>query len=157
MSKGFNAAEEGHWVNVIPPIDVTGGVQGDIFSMKHWAHVSILVTIGVSAAAFTKVLVNECTDFAGAGRTAIAFNVYKEETAAGDTLGPRTAVTAAGLTPSANDTIMYAIELDADELSDASHFVEVEITNGANSVIAAIVALLSGGRFGEVESPTVIA
>lgn len=156
--QGFNVAEQGHVVNVIPPIDINGGKKGDIFSMENYAHASIIVQVGVSAAAFTKILVNECTAFDGTGRTAIAYNLYAEETALGDTLGAREAVAAAGKTPSANDTIMYVIELDARELSDGSHFVEVELTNtSGNSVIASAVAILSGSRYAEDQSPTAIA
>lgn len=156
--QGFNIAEQGHVVNILPPIDINGGATCDVFSMENYGHATIIVQVGVSAAAFTKIIVKECTSFASAGATAIAYNVYKEETAAGDTLGARTAVAAAGLIPSANDTIMYVIELDARELSDGSHFVEVSLTNASgNSVIASAVAILSGSRYAEDQSATAIA
>ena len=155
--KGINLAEGGKIVNILPPIDITGGKTGDVFSMAKHAHATIVIQIGVSSAAFTKILVNECTSLAAAGATAIAFSVYKEETAAGDTLGARTAVLAAGLTPSANDTIMYVIELDASELSVDSHFVQLELTNTTNSVIASALAILTGPRYAEAENATVIA
>lgn len=155
--RGIALAEVGHIVNVIPPVDISVGKAGDVFTMKNHSHATIIIQIGVSAAAFTKILVNECTSFAAAGATAIAFNVYKEETAAGDTLGARTAVTASGLTPSANDNIMYVIELDAAELSDGSNFVQLQLTNTTNSVIASAVAILTGARYGGEASATEIA
>ncbi len=156
--KGFNIAEMGHVVNVLPPIDITGGANGDVFSMENYGHATIIVQVGVSAAAFTTIKINECTSFAAAGATAIAFSVYKEETAAGDTLGARVAVAAAGMTPSANDTIMYVIELDASELSDGSQFVQLALANAsANSVIASAVAILSGSRYAKTLSATAIA
>lgn len=146
--RGLNIAEGGHVVNILPPIDITGGATGDVFSMENWHHATIIVQIGVSAAAATKIIVNECTSLAAAGATAIAHYIYKEETALGDTLGDRTAVAAAGTTPSANDNIFYVIELDDAELSDASHFVQLSITNAsANSVIASAVAILTGARY----------
>ena len=154
--KGFVLAEEGHVVQAIAPIDITGGKTGQAFSMKKYQHASILVLIGVSAAAFTKIIVNQCTDAAGDGATAIPFSIYKAETAAGDVLGARTAVTSAGYTPSANDGIFYVIELDANELADGSPYVQVQLTNGANSVIGSCVAILSGARFAETQSPTEI-
>ena len=157
MSKGFNVAEEGHVVNLIPPIDITGGATGDVFSMREYAHVSIIIQIGVSAAAPLKILINECTSFAAAGATAIAHRIYKEETALGDTLGAVVNALAAGETPSANDTIFYVIELDASELSDLSQFVQLSITGtSAVSIIASAVAILSGSRYGEVQSRTQI-
>jgi hypothetical protein len=146
MSKGFNIAEAAHVVNVLPPVDMTGGKTGVAFSMKNAAHASILLTIGASAAAFTKIFVNQCTAQDGTGAVAIAYNIYKQETAAGDVLGPRTAVAATGYTPSANDGIFYIIELDASELLDGSPYVQVAVTNGSNSVIGAIVVILSGLR-----------
>lgn len=144
--KGFNCAEMGHVVNIIPPVDITGGKTGDVFSMAEWAHASIIVQIGVSTAAFTKILLYECTSLAAAGAAAIAFNYYAEETAAGDTLAARAAALAAGVTPNAADNIMYVIELDASELTDLYHFVQLSLTNTTNSVIASAVAILSGGR-----------
>lgn len=155
--KGFNCAEEGHVVNVLPPVDITGGKTGDVFTMERHAHVSIIIQIGVSAAAFTAILLKECTSFAAAGATAIAFNYYAETTAAGDTLAARAAATAAGITPSANDNIMYIIELDASELSDGYQYVQLALTNTTNSVLASAVAILSGSRYAKDANATVIA
>ena len=156
--QGFNIAEQGHVVNILPPVDVNGGVTGDVFSMENYGHATIIIQVGVSAAAFTKIILNECTSFAAAGATAIPFSAYQEETAAGDALGARTAVAAAGVTPSADDNIMYVIELGARELSDASHFVQLSLTNASgNSVIASAVAILSGSRYGGDQSATAIA
>jgi hypothetical protein len=153
----FNVAEMGHIVNLIPPIDITGGKTGDIFSMANYSHATIIVQIGVSAAAFTKILLNECSDFAGSGAAAIPFSVYKAETALSDTLGARVDTAATGVTPSANDNIFYVIELDAAALSEGMQFVQLSLTNGTNSVIASAIAILSGSRYAGDQSPTVIA
>jgi len=156
--KGINIAEMGHIVNVLPPVDINGGANGDVFSMENHGHATVIVQVGVSAAAFTKIIVNECTSLASAGATAIAFNAYKEETAAGDTLGSAVAVAAAGVTPSANNSIFYVIEIDASALSDGSHFVQLSLTNASgNSVIASAVAVLSGSRYAQDQSVTAIA
>jgi hypothetical protein len=147
--KGAVLAEQGHFVNILAPVDITGGKTAQAFSLKNHAHASILIQVGVSAAAWTKILVNQCTDNTGANPVAIPFSIYKQETAgvANDVLGSRTAVTAAGYTPSANDGIFYVIELDASELADGSPYVQLQLTNGANSVIASAVAMLTGDRF----------
>jgi len=157
-AKGINIAEKCHVVNILPPIDITGGVYGDVFSMENHAHATIIIQVGVSAAAFTKIILNECVDFTGHSGTAVAkaHSIYKEETAAGDTLGARTAVAVGGTTPSANDTIMYVIELDAAELSEGYGFVELSLTNGTNSVIASAVAILSGSRYAGDQNDTAI-
>lgn len=156
--QGFNIAEMGHVVNVIPPIDISGGKIGDRFKMTNYGHVSIIVQVGVSAAAFTKIVVRECDAPTGGTATAIAYRLYAEETAAGDTLGAAEAVAAAGKTPSAVDTIFYVIEIDARELADGFHWIEVELDNiSANSVIASVVAILSGARYAHDQNETAIA
>lgn len=154
--QGINLAEQGHLVNVLPPVDITGGKTGDRFSLGKYGKATIVVQVGVSASAFTKIIVKECDQASGGNANAIAFNVYKEETAAGDTLGGRTSVDTAGLTPSANDNIMYVIDVDARELSDGFPFIEVELTNTSNSVIASVLAILTGARHGSEQSPTVL-
>lgn len=157
MSKGFYTAQDGHVVPVLAPVDITGGKVGAAFSMKNHAHASILLQIGVSAAAFTKILVNACTDAAGSNPTAIPFDIFTCENANTDVTSGRTPVPVAGYTPSAVDQIFYVIELDASQLPQGSPYVQLQLTNGANSVIASAVAILSGGRFVNDQSATVLA
>ena len=156
--KGLVLAEQGHVVNILAPVDITGGKTAQAFSTANYQHVTIIVQIGVSAAAFTKILVNQCTDASGSNPVAIPFAIYKQETAGAvnDVLGARTAVAAAGYTPSANDGIFYVIEIDASELNAGTGiYLQLQMTNGANSVIASAIAILSGARFAETQSPTV--
>jgi hypothetical protein len=157
--KGAVLAEQGHFVNILAPVDVTGGKTAQAFSLKNHAHAAIVVQIGVSAAAPTAILVNQCTDNAGSNPVAIPFAIYKQETAgvSNDVLGVRTAVTAAGYAPSANDGIFYVIEIDASELADGSPYVQLQITNGANSVIASALAILTGDRFAGSQNQTATA
>lgn len=153
----FFAAQDGHIVNALPPIDITGGVTSDVWSMKKHAHATIIVQIGVSAAAFTKIILLACDDFTPSNTSAIAFRQYAEETAAGDTLSAVTAVAAAGTTPSANNNIMYVIEIDSAELPAGYPNLQLSLTNGANSVIASAVVILSGSRYAEDANATAIA
>ena len=155
--KGINIAEQCHVVNILPPVDISSGVLSDIFSMKNFAHVTIIIQIGASAAAFTKIILNKGTTLVTGSGVAMAHNIYKEETALGDTLGERTAVLAAGTTPSANDNIMYVIEVDAAELGEDYSTLELSLTNGVNSVIASAVAILSGARYAGDQNATAIA
>jgi hypothetical protein len=152
--QGLVIAEQTHVVNILPAVDITGGKVSQAFSMKNHHHATIILQIGVSAAAFTKIIVDYGTATAAvgtpiAGATAMPFYIYKQETAGADqdVLGARTAVLAAGYTPSANDGIFYVIEIDAQELPDGSPYVQLSLTNGSNSVIASAIAILSGARF----------
>lgn len=147
-AKGFYLAQEGHVVNILPPIDVTGGKTAQAFNLKNHAHASIFLGIGVSAAAPGLVTLNACSDNAGTGATAIPFDVYKQETAgaSNDVTGGRVAVPATGFTPAATDGIFYILEIDAAALPAALPYLQLAIANTTNSVIASAVAVLSGGR-----------
>ncbi|HEY3363950.1 MAG TPA: hypothetical protein VGK74_02705 [Symbiobacteriaceae bacterium] len=153
----FVTAEMGHVVNILPPVDITGGVLADRFTLGRHNHATITLSIGVSAATFTKIIVNACTLATAGVATAIPFHVYSCETTASDVLSARTLVAATGLTPSANDSIMYLIELDSAELPADSPWVELSLTNGANSVIACATVALSGSRYAGTQSATVLA
>jgi hypothetical protein len=154
--KGYVSAEQGHWVQLLPAIDETGGKTTSCFSMKNYQHASIFIGIGASAAAPGAITVQQCTDAAGDNPTAIPFNIYKGETTNVDTLGARTNILAAGYTPPATDNIFYVIELDASELSDGYTYVRVVDANGSNSVIASVSALLSGARYAHTLSASAI-
>jgi hypothetical protein len=156
-AKGFYAAQEGHFVNALPPVDISSGKFSDVWSMRKHEHCTIVVQVGVSAAAWTKIIVNATDDFVPTTRQAIPYTLFSQETAAGDVLAAKEAVLAAGKTPSANDSIFYVIEIDASELPDGKPNLEVSLTNGVNSVIGSVLAILSGARYEDDQSPTVVA
>jgi|GEM_PF-2199681 len=154
--QGLNIAEEGHVTLPIPPVDVNGGWVGARFNMKTYRKASIIVMFGVTAAAAEKILVKNATAITGGTATAIPFNAYRMEAAGGDVLGAREAIAATGLVPVAADGIFYVIDLDARELTDGYPFVEVSMeADSGTSVVACVVAVLTGGRFHHVQSETV--
>lgn len=154
--KGFNVAELGHVVNIIPPVDINGGVvNSDVFSLGLYARCSIIVTLGVTGAAST-ITVEECDDFVPTTTTAIAFARYSEETAAGDTLGARTATAAAGFATSANDSIMYVIDIVASELTDGRPNLRIVCSDPAAATLLSAIAVLSGARYQQDGTPTAI-
>lgn len=155
--KGFNIAEQGHVVNIIPPVDINGsGASSDVFSLENYRKAQIILTLGTTGAAST-VTVKECDDFTPSNSDAIAFNVYKEETGSGDTLGERTAVESTGFATSTEDDITYVIDIDVSELSDGYPCLQVVMTDPEAATVVSAVAVLSGARYAEEESPTVIA
>lgn len=164
MAKGIYIAEDTHVVNVLPPVDITGGAKSQAVKLANHGHVSFAVQIGVSAAApgAVTVVAGSATAAVGAdvtGATAIAFKVYKQETAgaANDVLGTKVAATTAGFTPAATDGIFYVIEVDADDLPSGKPYVQLVLANTTNSVIASAIAILSGGRYQHASSETVTA
>lgn len=154
--QGFNVAEQGHVVNILPPVDINGSAQtSDYFSLGSYGHCDIILTLGVTGAAST-VTIEESDDNAGSNTTAIAFNYYSEATAAGDTLSTRTAATASGFATSTNNSITYVISIDADELSDGSPYLVLKMSDPSAATVAGAVAVLSGSRYAEETTPTAI-
>ena len=143
--RAMNIFEQAHVVNGVPAINITGGKASDVVSLKDARGFNAIWSIGVSAAAATKILVYACDNFAGDNPVAIPFRLYKEETALGDTLDGGTEITAAGYTPSANDNIMYGIYVDAQALASlGKECIYTQVTNGTNSVIASCLIILTG-------------
>jgi hypothetical protein len=158
---GFTVAQQGHVCAVWAPIDITGGITGKWISLRNHKHVTFIIQIGVSAAAPTAILVKAAQDNAGTGAVAIPYNLFTQETTDGDVLSTKTALASTGYTTiTANDRVFYVIELDAKELLTAAGanfpFVTINITNGANSVIASCVAVLSGARYEVDQSATAL-
>lgn len=152
----FVTAETGHWVNALPPVDINGGANSDIWSMKNYNHASIYISLGVTGAAST-VTLQACDDFTPSNTTDIAFAIYKEETASGDTLGARTAVAATGFATSLNNGVFYVIEVDASELPAGKPNLRVAFSDPAAATLANVGVLLSGARYAGDQSATAIA
>ncbi len=152
---GITIAEECHVVNILAPVDINGGVTSDYFSLKGYAHATIIVQMGVTGGT-SAMTVTENTTNVGGGATAIEFASYKEETDQGDTLESRVATTSSGLTSSANDNIFYVFEIDAQQLSDGSPYLAVVFATPGASVIASAVAILSGTQYQQDVTETAI-
>ena len=152
----FLVAEDGHVVNIIAPVDINGGaIVSDAWTMANHAHASIILTLGVTGAAST-VTLEECSDAAAGGATAIAFSYYAETTAAGDTLSDRTAATTAGFATSLNNGVIYVIEVEAAQLTAGKPWLRLMMTNPAAATLVSAVVVLSGSRYGRAASDTAI-
>jgi len=142
----------------LPPQSITAAVTSDVFSLKNYAHATIIAQAGSTNADAGNITIEECDDFTPTNDTAIDFRYYAETTAAGDTLGAKqNAVAATGIDVSANDNIFYVIEIDSAQLSDGypNLILKWSIPGGATLVSA--VAVLSGSRYAEDQSATAIA
>jgi hypothetical protein len=140
----------------LPAVDINAGVSTDVFSMKDCSHATIIISMGVTGGAST-VTVEECDNFTPSTHTEIAFNVYKEETDAGDTLGARTAVSASGFATSTNNNITYVIEIDAEDLTEGYPNLRLSFSNPGNATYASAVAILTGLSYQEGTTRTQIA
>lgn len=153
----MNLAEQLHFVLALAPKDINGAAQNsDVFSLENYRHATIIVGLGVTGAAST-VTVEECDDFVPTNTTAIAFDVYKEETAGGDTLGARVATAAAGFATATADGIFYVIEIDSAQLSSGRPNLRVALSDPGVSTFAFVLAILSDPRYAADQSATAIA
>lgn len=154
--RGINIAEMCHVVNLLPPHDADTVATPEVFSMRTYQHASIILQGGVTGAAAT-VTVEAADNFTPSNVEAIPFAVYKEETAAGDTLGDRVEVTTSGFATSTNDGVMYIIEIDAAALPEGKPNLQVKVSDPGAATFVSAIAILSGGRYTGNESATVIA
>lgn len=154
--KGFVVPEQGHVVNILPPIDINGaGFTSDYFNLELYSHVDIILTLGVTGAAST-ITLEESDDNTGNDTTAIAFSYYKEETAAGDTLADRASATTAGFATSTNDSLTYVISVDAADLTDGYPYLVLKGSDPSAATLVSAVAVLSGSRYAQENTPTAI-
>ena len=154
---GFYTGQEGHVVNILPPQDVAAGVSSDVFSTGKYAHVTIIVQAGSTNADAGNVTVEECDNFTPTTHTEIAFSYFAETTNAGDTLSGLTAATTAGIDVSANDNIMYVIEIDAAQLTDGYKNLRISWSACGGATLGSAVAILSGARYARDQTQTEIA
>jgi len=151
---GFNLCQEGHYVSLFDPADHTTAASSEVFSMRGWSHVSIIVHVGVGSACTIEL--EECTSFAASTvATFVPYWYAAEGTADGDTLSNLAAGTTAGVAIDADTTTVLIFEVDAEALSDGYQYIRITHTANTASIFGAI-AILSGGRFQEDGTSTQI-
>jgi hypothetical protein len=163
-SRGFYLAGDGHLVQLFEPADHTGAENSLVFRMKEYNHATVIISYGATPAADGVITVESC-DAIGAGgtNTAIPITYYKcildFEGALGDVLGAATSPTlaATGMIPTATANTMYVIELEASQLIQGHVGFRVCQANPTGASIMSGIAILSGPRYGQTQSRTVIA
>lgn len=153
VANGFNAAEEGHVIQLLAPQSISGGKTAQRFHMKNAQHASIIIEFGAFGTLKpTAILLKECSDINGTGATAIGYRYYlsKSGGTAQDLSSPPAVATDAGVLAavlSKIDNQFMIIELDSPELSDGKPYVELSITDSGNTTYASAIAILSGNRY----------
>jgi hypothetical protein len=176
---GFHLSEGGHLAVLLPPQSISGASSATpinpAFSMKNYAHASILIIAGAEATQdATTLLLYLCSSAAGASPIAIPFNYFLQISgtaygvAGGDVLGPMNSATAAGLVLSAANLSpngVIVIEIDDRELEGATStlagvlgadsYLGVGLGSPAAVDLACVAVILSGARSANVSSPSV--
>jgi hypothetical protein len=148
-------AEEAHVVNILPAQSISGATNSDVFSMKDASHATIIVTAGSTNADAGNITIEECDNFTPSNYTAIYFNYAAETTAAGDTLGALT--NANSIDVSANDNIMYVIEIDAENLTEGYNNLRLCWSAPGGATVVSAVAILTGLSYAGDQNRTQIA
>jgi hypothetical protein len=177
---GFNLSEGGHLAVLLPPQSISADSSATpinpAFSMKNYAHASILIIAGAEATQdATTLLLYLCSSAAGANPIAIPFNYYLQKSgtaygvAGGDVLGAELSATAAGLVLASADwppNGVIVIEIDDRELESAStstfagvlgadSYIGVGLGSPTAVDLACVAVILSGARNASVSSPSV--
>jgi hypothetical protein len=132
-----------HIVPLIHPVDTTTAAPTtDIFSMQKFNHACIILQTGTNSKGFA-ITVENCTTAAGGSNDAMS-EFYYREMATTDTWGALTASGGTLTVADGDDQHVFAIEIDADELTAADHYF-VKLTCAApasgNNYVSAIVIL----------------
>jgi hypothetical protein len=143
----FPYAEQQFHPVIYPIADMyDGDPASDVVSLKHYAGVTFLLTEGAGGTGTCTLTVEECSSDAAAGASAIA---YQYAVSDGKDWGAITTVAATGYTTIAGANKQVALYVPARSLADGFPFVRVQVTEVANSAVAAgINAILWGGRYG---------
>ena len=157
--KGFNIVEEGAIVTLYYPLDIdtlAAAKSPVIVLMNNWHHATIIYSIGVDPRVAGVVTIESCDDTTPTTATQIMFRYYRYNTsqilANGDVHGALTWTTtaAAGLIPTAAAVpIMYAIEIDAEELVPGDIGFRMCIADPGAASVGSAIAILSGARYAD--------
>ncbi len=151
-ARGFNLAQEGHTVPVVPPSSIAAGVTGQAFSLKNAAKCNLTIYWGSLASAPGAVTLNACTTLAGANPTPIAFDLFQQAaTGAGnDVLKARQSIPSTGYVPANVPNTADVLHVQADQLPDGYPYLQIVLAPSASTtaaVYASVTAMLSGVRF----------
>lgn len=135
------------------PAALTGAAgDGDYVSMKNYSKLTVLISVlNGSTVTGGAVTLKQASAVAGTGEKALSFSkMYSNvDCAAADALTETAVVSDTFTTDTTNSKqLMYAIEVDADDLDQANGFdcVRVDVASMANAV-AAVTYLLWGSRY----------
>jgi hypothetical protein len=162
---GKALSEVGHIINLLPPIDITNGTASaliEVFSMKGWAHATVIVQFGTTAAAATALTVYECEDASATGPHALPCYIQAITTAFNGTdadVTPAMSLDADGIiaSPGNTDNTFYVIEIDSTMLRTSHPWIQVLVTAPAQAIFCSAVAILTGGRYSGAASVTALA
>ena len=158
-AKGFYTAEDGHYVPLLIPVDLTGGGHASsVVRMKDYNHADIFIFIGIAIRAAGIITLESCDNMTPTTHTELAFDYFVSTAVFGaasdDIWMPRTTLTATtGIVPgavgpaAATNGVTYLIPLDSEQLVSGHIGFRISMVNPAAASVGCAWAILSGSRF----------
>lgn len=161
-AKGFWVTQDGHVVNLLPPVSAGAAQTGTRFSLANYAHASILLRFGAAGGPTGAITLKVYPAETGGSGVAIPFKyaLQNASSAPFDVFSEWVQATASGYTPTDVADEIIAIEIDSDDLLVAGNggaYVELDIAVGSLGTTAQVldaVGILSGSRYGADLSAT---
>jgi hypothetical protein len=161
-AKGFWATQDGHVVNLLPPVSAGAAQTGVRFSMAKYAHASLLLRFGAAGGPTGAITLNVYLAETGGSGVAIPFKYALQNSASApfDVFSEWVQATSAGYTPTDVADEIIGIEIDSDDLLVAANgtYVELDIAVGSLGTTPQLLdalGILSGGRYTADLSATV--
>lgn len=154
-AKGFWATQDGHVVNILPPVSAGAAQTGVRFSMANYAHASILLRFGAAGGPTGAIILKVYAAESGGSGVAIPFKyaLQNASSAPFDVFSEWVQATASGYTPTDVADEIIAIEIDSDDLLVAGNngtYVELDIAVGSLGTTPQLLdalGILSGARY----------
>jgi len=153
-AKGFWATQDGHVVNLIPPVSAGAALTGVRFNMANWAHASLLLRFGAAGGPTGAIVLNVFLAESGGSGVAIPFKYALQSAASApfDVFTEWVQATSAGYTPVEVADEIVGIEIDSDDLLVAANgtYVEIDVAVGSLGTTPQLldaIGILSGGRY----------
>lgn len=145
-------------VYVLKPGDHQAGVDGDSINTAYCSHVTFYLMFGSITG--DAVLTVKSGESAGTKTTSETF-YYRlaggdQGAASADVLAAETSATTLTLTAATYDNRLLAIEVPVDEVTDGQPWLTLNLSDDADALNVACVAILGGHRYPQNQPPTSI-
>jgi len=133
-----------------------GDPASDVISLAKYGKVIFFIVLNAGATGTATITVESCDDVTPSTSTAVAFKYWVCTTP--DVWGDMQSATSSGFATTAGATAMYAIEIDATELSSTDSFVRMQCTEVVDSPVDGnFMAIAGNPRYAQEVKPTAIA
>lgn len=147
-----NLVEQIHIVPVLFEANKATGVVAKFINMKLYHKVEFIISFGTMGTADYTAKMQCSAAVAGTTATDLAFQYRKSAAAGTDTMGALTDVAAASTFTAAyatDSTMLFIVDIDSSELTDALPYCGVYLTRGSNATAQISIIALCWPRYAQ--------